>query len=516
VNRFVLCPLVLLALAGAGRAAAPAPKADDPLGKGLDDFVAAVMKEYQVPGVAVAAVKDGKVVLIRGYGHRDLEKKLPVTADTLFAVGSISKSFTATALGILVDEKKLTWDAKVRDVVPGFRLHEKLPSDRVTVRDLITHRTGLPRHDALWYCTTLDRGQLFGRLRHLEPTADLRERYQYNNLAFMTAGVVVEKASGKTWEKFTGERVLAPLGMKRTNHSVEDSKKDEDHALPYRERDGKVSRLPFRNIDPMGPAGSINSSAAEMANYLLMHLAQGEWRGKRLLSRANAEQMQAPQMVIPLALQKQTETFAAPGDASYGLGFVVTRHRGERMVGHDGSTDGFLAHLSFLPERKTGVVVLTNLHRHDYHPAQDVIGREVHDRLLGLSGIDWRERGREMTRRVVKLRDERKQQLEKDRKPDTKPTHELKEVAGRYDNVAYGKLSVEAKGEGLRLRFAGCTVAARHYHYNTFVIVDSDDLPAAMLEDRLVTFEVGKKGAIGRVKVQTEMGVGETVFTRAQ
>lgn len=513
--RSVLCCLALLAFAGPASAAAPLARGHDRLGKSLDDFVAAVMKEYQIPGIAIAVVKDGNVVLVKGYGHRDLEKKLPVTEHTLFAIGSISKSFTVTALGLLIDEKKLTWDRKVIDVIPGFRLHERIATDRVTVRDLITHRTGLPRHDAVWYCTTLDRGQILDRLRHLEPTRDLRETWQYNNLAYTTAGVVVEKASGQTWEEFTRERLLTPLGMKRTNFSVKDSTRSDDFSFAYRERDGKVARISFRNIDPMAPAGAINSSAREMANYLLMHLAQGQWQGKQLLSKANAEEMQAPQMVIPMAAQKLNETFATPGDASYGLGFVVTRHRGETMIEHDGSIDGFLAHLSFLPERKTGVVVLTNLHRRDYYPVQKVIGRELHDRLLGKDGIDWRERGRELTRRAVKFRNERKEQLEKERKADTSPSHAPDALSGSYDHPGYGRLEVEPKGKELKLRFSGCTVVARHYHYNAFVIVDSEELPAAMLEDRLVTFEVGRLGAIERVKVQTELGVSETVFNRA-
>jgi hypothetical protein len=264
----------------------------------------------------------------------------------------------------------------------------------------------------------------------------------------------------------------------------------------------------------MAPAGAINSSAREMANYLLLHLNLGKWDGKQLLSRANAEEMQAPQMVVPLAAQKQNP-FVTPGDESYGLGFFVSRHRGERMIEHGGSIDGFLAHLAFLPERRAGVVVLTNVQRRDYYPAQRVIGHEALDRVLGKDGLDWREKGREQTRLVVKLREQRKKQLEKDRKPDTKPTHALEELAGRYEHPAYGRLEVEVQGKELTLRFGGCTVVARHYHYNSFVLVTSDERPAAMLEDKLVTFEVGKKGAIERVKVQTELGVGETAFTRA-
>jgi CubicO group peptidase (beta-lactamase class C family) len=506
-SRLVLA--LLAALISPALLRADTPKQLD----GLDAFIADVMKEANVPGLALAVVQDGKPVLLRGYGLRDVEKKLPVTPKTLFAIGSITKSFTVTGLGMLVEEKKLDWDRPVRDYLADFRLHDRALADRVTPRDLVTHRTGLPRHDSMWYLTKLGRREMYERLRHLEPSKDLRDSFQYNNLMYMTAGVLLEKASGQSWEDFTRKRLFAPLGMTRSNVSVEESKMADDVALPYRDKGGERRAIPFRNIDPMAPAGSINSCVEDMSKYLLMHLAMGKHGEKQLLARSQAEEMQAPQMVIPLAGQKQNP-FITPGDDSYGLGFTVGRHRGERMVSHGGSIDGFLAQLAFLPQKKVGVVVLTNLTKRDFAPVPMVVVHEVFERMLGQTGIDWRERGRQMTKNAVKQRDERKARLAKDRKKDTTPTHKLEELAGTYEHPAHGPLQVKADDKGLKLVFSGATVAARHYHFNTFEVFDTDEHPAAMLEDRQVTFHVGRDGRIDRVAVQLELGVGDFVFRR--
>jgi CubicO group peptidase (beta-lactamase class C family) len=473
------------------------------------------MKEWQVPGLAVAVVKDGKVIFSRGYGYRDVQKKLPVTERTLFAIGSITKSFTVAGLGMLADAKKLDWERPVRDYLPDFRLHEKAPGDRVTPRDLVTHRTGLPRHDSLWYLTRLDRRQLYERLRYLEPTKDLRAAYQYNNLAFMTAGVLLEKLAGTSWEEFTRRRLFEPLGMTGSNFSVARLQQAEEVAQPYRELGGKIRRIPFRNIDPVGPAGSINSCVEEMSRYLLFHLERGKYGGKQLLSRNMAEEMQTPHMVIPLAIQR-LDKFAMPGDSSYGLGLLITRHHQEKMIQHGGAIDGFIASMALLPEHRLGAVVLSNLWRRDGNTVPRVVTYEIFDRLLGLSGIDWRERARQQSKLAAKQRIDRKKASAKDRKEGTSPTHALADLAGRYHHPAHGVIRVEVAGKDLRLKFSAATVLARHYHYNTFEIVDTEDFPAAMLAEHKLTFVPGKKGVIDRFRIDMETGVAELIFQRAE
>lgn len=499
----------------------PALSAREPVKKagsleGLDDFISEVMGEWHVPGLALAVVQDGKVILLKGYGYRDVEKKLPVTPKTVFAIASISKSFTATGLGMLADDKKLDWDHPVRDYLPDLRLHAKVEDDKVTPRDLVCHRTGLPRHDALWFTTKLTRPELYARLRHLEPSKKLRYAYQYNNLMFMTAGLIAERVSGKSWEDFTRARILEPLGMKRTYFSVNDSQKADDCAQPYEDQRGKVERVPFRNIDPMCAGGGINSCVEDMIRYVQFHLSKGKHEGERLLSVKNAEEMQAPQMVIPLDVQKQMGRFIEPGDASYGLGLMVSRHRGEKMIEHGGSLDGFLASLSFLPNKNVGLIVLTNLNGRVGVPVTAIVRHEIYDRLLGLPSMDWKDRGRQTRKLAVERREKEKKKSADDRKKNTSPSHALADHAGTFEHPAHGKVAIEVDGKNLKLIFSGTTVVASHYHYDTFEIQDLPEYPGRMLEDRKLTFHVGAKGQIDRVGIRLEPAVPEFVFRRIE
>jgi CubicO group peptidase (beta-lactamase class C family) len=248
------------------REASPVIKAKDAIAD-FDTIVEKGLKSLNNPGVAVAIVKDDEVIFAKGFGYRDVENKTPMTADTLLAIGSASKAFTTFTMGTLVDEGKLEWNTPVREYIPWFRLYDPFATERLTPRDLVTHRSGLPRHDAMWYNNyTASREEFVRRLAYLKPSADLRERFQYNNLMFLTAGYLIEVLTEKTWEDAVRARVLAPLEMKRTNFSVVDSQKDTDHALPYREHKDKIEKIPFRDITNIGPAGSINSSVNEMSH----------------------------------------------------------------------------------------------------------------------------------------------------------------------------------------------------------------------------------------------------------
>jgi CubicO group peptidase (beta-lactamase class C family) len=315
----VLFCFVLLRSGGYAQNGGPMP-APTPL-NGLDGFVEEVMKEWKVPGLAVGIVKDGKLVHAKGYGVRDLSKGSKVTPDTLFAIGSCSKAFTATAVAMLVEEGKLDWDKPVIDYMPNFRLYDSYASAYLRVRDLVTHQSGVPRHDMVWYGSPLSRAELFERLRYLEPSRPLHSRYQYNNLMFMAAGVLIERVSGITWEEFVRRRILEPLSMKTSNFSVNDLQKLADFSLPYQEAKGEVKLIPFRNIDAIGPAGSINSSVNEMAQWLLLQLGKGTVSGRKVISEKNLAEVHTPQIVAGGDL-KYDESFYS----SYAMGWSVTSY----------------------------------------------------------------------------------------------------------------------------------------------------------------------------------------------
>ncbi len=481
-------------------AAAAAQKA--PL-EGFDAFVAEVMKAWKVPGVAVAIVKDGQVILLKGYGYRDLEKQWPVTPQTLFAIGSITKSFTVTAMGMLVDEGKLEWDRPVREFLPEFRLSDSVASEHMTPRDLVTHRSGLPRHDLLWYNAGFTRREMVERLRFLEPSKDFRSTYQYNNLMFMTAGYLVGQRAGASWEDFVRQRIFQPLAMTGTNFSVRDSEKGPDFARPYEKVKEEIKGVPFRVIDEIAPAGSINSSVDDMSRYLLMHLNGGKLGDHQLLSDNNSQQMQSPQMVIPGWLR-----WKEVGHSSYGMAFTIGTYRGLKTVAHGGAIDGFVALLSFMPQEKIGVVVLTNL---GGSPTTTVLGYNIYDRLLGLEPVDWKGRFKEMERKGEESEEEAKKKGYTPRKLGTTPSHALAEYASEYEHPGYGIATVALKDGALELTYNNFPSPLQHFHYDVFEVKED---PLNPLEKMKVMFATSVNGDLDSLSAPLEPNVPAIVFRR--
>jgi len=482
---------------------AAAPGASTKL-DGFDEFVATALKDWSVPGTAVVVVQDGQVVLSKGYGWRDVAKQLPVTPKTLFAIGSSSKSFTVTDLGILVDRGKLDWDQPVRTYLPNFRMYDEFTTERMTPRDLVTHRSGLPRHDAVWYNSPLSRKEIFERLRYLEPSKDFRTTFQYQNLMFMTAGYLAGQIADKPWEDFTREQIFMPLGMSSSNFSVNDSQKTADYALPYRKAKEEVKLIPFRNIDQVGPAGSINSNIEDMAKYLLMHMNLGKAGGRQILSENNDVQMQTPQMVIPGDIR-----WNEVGHSSYGMGFFITTYRGHKLVHHGGNIDGFSALVAFLPQDKIGLVVLTNMNASQL---PTVLSYNIWDRMLGMDQVPWTARFKEDEKKQRESAQEARAKGLTAKKPNTHPSHELADYAGEFDNPGYGAMKIAADGGGLNITFNGRHAALKHFHYDIFETAADE---GADFPNTKISFHTNLQGDIDSFSAPLESSVHEIVFTRA-
>ena len=471
---------------------------------GLDELIQRVLGEWKVPGLAVAVVQDGKVVHSHGYGLRDVEQQLPVTPRTVFAIGSVSKSFTVTGLGMLVDEGKLDWDKPVRNYLPDFQLHDRFATEQMTARDLVTHRSGLPRHDFVWYGDpSISRDELYRRLRYLEPSKEFRSNWQYQNLMFMTAGVLAERITGTSWEEFTRQRIIEPLGMENTNFSVNESRQADDFALPYSRTKDEVKQVPFHNIDSVGPAGSINSNVEAMIRYVQFHIAGGNHGLQRLLSATNSAAMQTPQMVMPGPSLPDDRL----GHLSYGLGLMITTYRGQILVQHGGGIDGFVSLLSFMPKKKIGVIVLTNLSGNN--PVPTFVTRGVYDRLLGLEPIDWAVRTLEQQKKSEQSAQEAENKGYTRRQQGTSPSHDLADYAGRFEHPGYGTVTVECDGSLLRLTTSGGLGAPlEHFHYDIFQTTDEQ------LGQRKVTFSYDQHGHIDRLAIPFEPAVDDIVFSR--
>ncbi len=475
--------------------------------EGLGEVVEQAIQDFHLPGLALAVVAGGEVVYAQGFGHRDLENDLPMTPDTLFAIGSTTKAMTATVLAMLVEEGRLDWDQPLTRYLPSFRLADPMITARITPRDLVTHRSGLPRHDLLWYNHNQgSREEMVARLAHLELSADLREKFQYNNLMFMTAGYLAGKLTGGTWEEAMGARLFAPLGMERSNFSVVESQGDADHALPYRENDDdQLERIPFRPIDLIGPAGSVNSSVREMSRWLVFNLSQGRVGDEQLLNPATLADVHAPHMTVPAPSPESRVSQSA-----YGLGWVVEVYRGHRRIAHGGGIDGFTTSMMFFPDDDLGLVAFSN--RGSGLPS--LVNRTAADRILGLEPADWIADALKRRQKGEAVREEAEKKKDAVRVAGTAPSHPIADYAGTYEHPGYGTLAIVA-GDGeraLTLTFNGITAPLAHWHYDVWNGADTDGDPT--FEDQKLLFRSDYDGQIAAVESPLEVRSAPIVFNK--
>jgi len=475
--------------------------------EGFDAQAEKALEDFHCAGVAVAVVKGGKVVFSRGFGYRDVKSKAPVDADTIFAIGSASKAFCSMAVGLLVDEGKLEWDKPVREYMPDFKLMDSFASERMTPRDLLCHRSGLPRHDLMWYSSPLSRKEIYQRLRYLEPNRDFRTHFQYQNLMYLTAGYLVEVVSGLTWEQYTQRGVFKPLGMKRSNFSVEDTKKADNYALPYMTKEHQPKETPFRNIDAVGPAGSINSCLNDMTKWVMLHLGKGSYKGRQVISEGSIGQMHTPTMPVPSSFFSEIGEFKEIGDINYGLAWFMHSYRGPKLIHHGGNIDGFSSLISFMPDEDMGVVVLTN---QNSSMLPFLLTFTLYDRLLGLSPIDWHQRMLDIVKKGEEAEKKGEQKNEELRHKDTKPSHALEAYTGEYVHPGYGPFKVTLKDGELKGLVNALELDMPHYHYDTF----SGKTEALEGMELKISFTTDADGNIASLSLPIEPNVKDIVFTR--
>ena len=467
----------------------------------LDRLAADVMADWKVPGAAIAVVQDGQVALAKAYGQRDVEANLPVTAATQFVIGSITKSFTATGVALLHNEGRLDWTKPVRDYLPEFRLHDPVATERITIRDLLSHQSGLPRHD--WVHLPGDRApaELLGVMRYLELSLDIRSAYQYSNLCYNVAGLLIERVSGQSYEAFIRARLTDRLGM-TVGFTLDDLEASADAPRPYMMHEDTrlpAMRLPIRTT----AAGAINSSVTDLANWMRLHLGKGEFNGERLAPAALIDALHAPRVY------DAEQGFAEFGEAHYGLGFRCKSYRGDRLVFHGGGWPGWGAQMTLVPDFGIGVAVLTNRSPSE---VPTTLTWYVIDRVRGREPIDWRERVRKRREQTITQMQADKNAREKVRHTNTRPAHDLAAYAGDYEHPAYGLMSIEERGGELHWSWRGMFAAMTHRHYETFEL---PEVPDRLLPDRLaITFLTDREGNIVSLSAPLEPMVKDIVFAR--
>ncbi|MCR4710672.1 MAG: serine hydrolase [Clostridia bacterium] len=439
----------------------------------LEPVVEEELERFHCPSLALGVIRKGEILFSGGFGQADREKGLPAGSKTLYQIGSSSKAFTAALCAILVDEGKLSWDQPVREIAPEIRFYDAFTSDNVTLRDLLCHRTGVPRHEYSWYGNDFTRAELVEHVRYLEPNHPFRSIMQYNNYGYVLAGALIEKVTGLTWEACLEKYLFGPLGMTRTTAWLDDIEGDPDHAAPYgslKEGMTEPPLIPFYRTSvedkekgigaPFGPAGSINSCPEDMLKWLCFHLGDGTWEGKKILSPEALNELHKPAMLMtePLDMPMDESTFH-----TYALGWFVEMYRGHKVVHHGGNINGFSAEVFMVPDLELGLVALTNADSCFLHLP---LIRTIVDHYLEIEDGDWFRRYLEFTEKMTGSAQEIIRAMSGDQVAGTALSHPLEAYTGEYERAGYGPCSVKAEDGKLLLHILGVDIPLTHFHYD--------------------------------------------------
>ena len=501
-----LAHLALVALAPVGFATAqPAPPLRD-----FDAYVQKAVADWSVPGLAVSVVKDGQVVFQKGYGVCEIAKPAPVDAKTLFAIGSTTKAMTAAAIGMLVDEKKLGWDHPVVQYLPDFQLYDPYVTREITVRDLLTHRAGLPGADFLWYRVETAPLEILKRMRFLKPETSLRSHFAYQNIMYHAAGELVGAVSGSSWSVFLKQRIFEPLGMTSTVTSLDALAGQKNVASPHDRVEGKVKAISNASVDSVAAAGAVWSSVEDMAKWMRFLLNGGKVGDKALLTDSTHRELFTPQTMVGPDTFYPTAKLTKPHWTTYGLGWFQQDYQGRAVDFHTGSIDGMVAIHGLIRDEKLGVYVLANL---DHAEVRHALMLRVFDlyrgskpreepsaQRVGGGAPTLRDWSSELFALYDGLRregEEREQKAEQERVSGTSPSLALEKYAGTYSDPLYGTVVVALDGNLRITRGPTFSATLEHWNYDTFRARWDLD----WLGKSLVSFALDAKGNVTAVEL---------------
>lgn len=481
----------------------------------LDDYVQEAMGSWNCPGVAIGVVRGDEVLHRAAYGLRDVGRDLPLTAETRFAMASVTKSFTAMSIALLVDEGKMGWDTPVREYLPELKLHDAYASEHLTARDMLSHRSGLPRHDLAAWRIDLPLADFVKRLRHLRPSASFRERFQYNNLMYNALAYVVERVAGQRWEDFVHERIFQPLGMNGSNFDPEPPQDGQVNALGYRiERDeqGHATDLvvmPFgahTEVSP-GAAGALFSTLDDQLRWVSLHANRGRWGDVQLVAPNTCEQMHLPVTIRPPS--GIASEMLGHNLFTYGLGWAIEPYQGRVLVQHGGNVEGHSLMVGFMPSERIGVVALCNAAG---TPLRDALLYELIDRGLGLASRDWSARFHGVYDHIFKGLGQGKATTVLERREDAPTSHGTEAYTGTFHTDGYPDAAVRLQDGALQMRLLGSLDWAplQHVHFDVFNW-DLSDFFETVLR---VRFQTDEHGEIDAVAIGIEPAVDDIVFRR--
>jgi len=477
---------------------APAGQETDKVVARLDSYFEKAMEEWEIPGMAVGIVKNDNIVFTKGYGVRELGIPGKVDENTMFGIASLTKAFTAASMALLVEEGKIDWEDRVIDHLPYFQLYDPYVTNEMRIRDLLCHRTGLVTFsgDLLWDATTYSREEVIQRARYLKPVYGFRSHYGYSNIMFLTAGEIVPVITGKSWDDFVKEKFFDPLGMKNTNTTVKKHKDVSNLAVPHCRYEDRIIPIRYISWDNIASAGGINSTVTDMLQWIRMHLNNGTLDDEKYLDKSSLKELWSAQTVKSIT---RTDEYLFPSKhfSTYGLGWSLFDYHGRKVINHGGGLDGMVCHLALVPEEDLGFIILTN--SSNYLPY--VLMYKVIDEFLGVEGKDYSSIYLQGYKMSLEEEKKEREEAEKNRDKDSKPSLQLEKYAGTYGGELYGNAVVSVEDGKLKVQFLPAPdfySFLNHWQYDTFTI-RFEKFPS--LPQGTVNFVIDAKGEVTEMKI---------------
>ena len=473
---------------------------------GFDHYMTQMLNYWNTPGACIGIVYKNKLVFAKGYGYRDYEKKLPVTPNTLYQIASNTKLFTTIATGMLVDQGKLDWDKPVRNYIPSIQFYNNELSNTVTIHDMLSHRTGISRHDLIWYKADFSRKELFEKLKYLEPSQPLRQGFLYNNLMYAASGYIIELLTGRSWENFLIENILTPLRMNSTVFSISEMTKQADYGVPFNEKRDTtlLYRIPFyEETGGLGPAGSIISNVNDMSHWLMALMNDGIYEGKQVLPSSAVKMSLTPSVaLVNTNFEKGYTEILNP---VYCMGHQQSSYRGHLLAYHGGDLPGFHSQISYMPTDSIGVIVFVI--GDQSAPLYNIISYNIYERLLGLSQSPWSERILKDVKEGKRISREARGKSTVGKVVRTKPSHPLDDYTGEFENAAYGIIKITKKDTAMQFTLHHISFPLYHFHYDRFDTPNDE-------QDGIFSLNFGTnpQGDIDRFAISLDEG--EATFTK--
>jgi CubicO group peptidase (beta-lactamase class C family) len=481
---------------------------------GIDKKMEEILKITKSAGFAVAVVDKDKVIYAKGFGYRDYENKIKADENTLFAIGSSSKAFTAAQMGVLAEQGKLKLEDSPAKYLPKLKFNNDELNAKVQIKDFMCHRSGLPRHDFSWYFfPTIDRDILLARMEHQEPFAQLREFWYYNNFGFLIQGRIGEVLTEKSWEENMDELFFTPLGMNRTNCSIEALEKDDNHAIGYTvNKDEEIESTDYYKISGMAPAGAINSSVSEMAKWVSCWINGGKYEDKTIFPAPYAEDAISSHAVVGKGVPGKDNPDLHM--STYGYGWFLSSYRGHYRVEHGGNIDGFSANVCFFPSDSLGIIVLAN---QGGSSVPYLVRNTISDQLFNIKDPSWISEFKEAQEKQKKAKEEVEEVKTSNKIAGTSPSHKLSDYSGTYNHPGYGDIRVFVKEDSLfAMTSLEDTIYLDHHHYDLFMPFAYEDGKYDSLAsfEMLLNFQTNVSGEISAVKAPFEVALDPIEFKK--